>query len=263
MSLEGSHGAKLTRLIGVFLYFEKILANVKHLGRSAPEMGIRRPTIQGRHGSGHLAFADTYAGVMTATELLGEVLARARSMVGRSPEQVGDQTGVHGRTIRRLEDGESTRPRRTTLQTLAAFYGLDGEYLSLLARWSAEGSHGETLERLVFTQARAQLGEDFLDGLNEEEDGASLVAVAMRLARRGARSSPVKGAQSPSSAHAGSEPEELTRLVEALKGLDRRRRRAAAAVIIELRRAQIAEYALRRQGLLKARGDDAASDPKG
>jgi transcriptional regulator with XRE-family HTH domain len=186
---------------------------------------------------------------MTAARLLGEVLARAREMVGRSPEQVGDQTGVNGRTIRRLEDGGSRRPRRTTLQALAGFYGLDAEFLTLLAEWSAEGAEGEWLEGLVLGVARREIGEPAIAELDDGEEGNLLFAVTMRLSRR-------RGSLSGGSYHGGvslpsPEEEEVAGIVELIAGLDRRRRRMVIDLLMELRRGQAAEQTVRRRDRLR------------
>jgi len=192
---------------------------------------------------------------MTAARLLGEVLARAREMVGRSPEQVGDQTGVHGRTIRRLEDGSSRRPRRTTLQALAGFYGLDAEFLARLAEWSAAGAEGEWLHGLVIGEARTEIGEAAIAELDEEEQGDLLIAVAMRLSRRGGGSlsgGSLHGAANPASV----EEEEIAGLIELLTGLDRRRRRVVVGLLLELRRGQVAEQTVRRRDRLPIGPED-------
>lgn len=187
---------------------------------------------------------------MTAAKLLGEVLGRARETVGVSPERVGEQTGVNGRTIRRLEDGESRRPRRTTLQVLASFYGVDGEFLGQLAGWSASGAAGESLEQLVFARARKYLGEAVIADLDEQGEGDLLIAVALRLARHHLRG-PTPSARSLRAAGiAGSDHEEIADLVDALGGLNKRRRRIAGELIAELHRAQTAEQAIRRRDRL-------------
>lgn len=210
---------------------------------------------------------------MTAAELLGEVLARARATTERSPEQVGEQTGVHGRTIRRLEDGESERPRRTTLEALARFYGLDGDLLLRLAMWSSQGVGGVTLRRRLMDIAEAELGVGALDALVPAEDEGSeqgerefLVAATMRLARaRPGRSAQYGSGRKSFVSHALNQPgsglalsaaeqEELSQLVVALAGLDRRRRRLAMEVVGELRRAQQAERMLRRPRDVAAHG---------
>lgn len=180
---------------------------------------------------------------MTAARLLGEVLARAREMVGRSPEQVGDQTGVHGRTIRRLEDGNSRRPRRTTLQALAGFYGLDADFLIRLAGWSADGAEGEMLQRLVIEAARTEIGEPAIAELDEQEEGDLLVAVSMRLSRRNRGRSP----SGRSLSGGGIEEEEISSLVAVFTSLDRRRRRVVGEFLLELRRGQAAEQVMRRR----------------
>lgn len=184
---------------------------------------------------------------MTAARLLGEVLARARETVGRSPEQVGDQTGVHGRTIRRLEDGDSRRPRRTTLQALAGFYGLDAGFLTCLATWSAQGAEGEMLHRLVIEEARVEIGDAAIAELDEQEEGDLLIAISMRLSRRRARGSPSGRLSAGSATQGGIEEEEISSLVEVLTSLDRRRRRVAGDLLLELRRGQVAEQAVRRR----------------
>jgi hypothetical protein len=208
---------------------------------------------------------------MTAAQLLGEVLSRARETVGRSPEQVGEHTGVHGRTIRRLEDGESESPRRTTLRALGGFYGLRPEVLMQFAKWSSAGLKEEGLERELLTLAATELSPEELDSLDGEEHDR-LVAVAMRLSRARptsasrSRSAAAFGAYGTGKTHLvaltratsqelpASEQEELIGLVTALTALDRRRRRMATEFIDELRRSQMAERALRR------RGEDSPSD---
>jgi transcriptional regulator with XRE-family HTH domain len=226
---------------------------------------------------------------MTAPRLLGEVLAHARGTVGRSPEQVGEQTGVHGRTIRRLEDGESESPRRTTLQALARFYGLDGDFLIRLASWSSRGLEGPALERKLFEVAASELGSDALDALDADDGHDRAVVVAMRLARprpaRQAANRPLAGefgrghmhflasALSENDAAVGqftaAEQKELAELVVALAGLDRRRRRLVGALIIELRGAQLTDLTLRRRRDLAADGgaeplfEQPAAPPRG
>lgn len=195
-------------------------------------------------------FADPDGHVdVTAAKLLGEVLGRARETVGVSPERVGEQTGVNGRTIRRLEDGESRRPRRTTLQVLASFYGVDGEFLGQLAEWSASGAAGDSLEQLVFARARKYLGEAVIADLDEQEEGDLLITVALRLARHHLRG-PTPSARSLRAGVAGSDYEEIADLVDTLGGLSKRRRRIAGELIAELHRAQTAEQALRRRDRL-------------
>src|SRR5262245_47002803 len=68
--------------------------------------------------------------------VLGQVLAEARRLLGRSPEQVGEATGLAGRTIRRLESGLVLRPHRTTLEALADIYALDPHVLRQLVSWA-------------------------------------------------------------------------------------------------------------------------------
>jgi transcriptional regulator with XRE-family HTH domain len=201
------------------------------------------------------AFAKPRGGRMSAALLLGEILGRAREMVGRSPEQVGDQTGVHGRTIRRLEEGSSRRPRRTTLQVLAGFYGLDVEFLVRLSEWSADGIEGDLLRDLVLEEAREVIGEAAIAELDEGEEGDLLVAVTMRLSRRrgGNLSGGSPGGMSGS---ASLEEEELAGLLEHLAALDRRRRRMALDLLLELRQSQAAEQTARRRERLRGAPSD-------
>jgi transcriptional regulator with XRE-family HTH domain len=204
---------------------------------------------------------------MTAAELLGAVLERARATTGRSPEQVGEQTGIHGRTIRRLEDGESEKPRRTTLQALAGFYGLDGDVLVRLATWSSQGLGGGALRRRLTEMAEAELGADAVAALtsaegenDEDEEQEAAIAVTMRLARprpeRFGQFGTGRTHQIPRpfdesapalSALSQAEQDELSQLMVALSRLDRRRRRMVLAFTRELGSAQMADQLLRRR----------------
>jgi hypothetical protein len=56
-----------------------------------------------------------------------------------------------------LEEGESTRPRRTTLQALASFYGLNGEFLARLAAWSSRDLREDDLHDQPFALAATEL----------------------------------------------------------------------------------------------------------
>ncbi len=75
-----------------------------------------------------------------SADLIAHVLHEARLLVGESPEQVGGSVRVAGRTIRRLEEATSARPRDITLTTLAAYYGLDGDFLRWLVRRTLAGA---------------------------------------------------------------------------------------------------------------------------
>lgn len=116
----------------------------------------------------------------TARELLGQVLAEGRAQAERSPEAVAAVTGVAGRTVRRLEDAQST-PRAATLQALASFYGMDTNVLMTLSNW--DNLHGEELAGQLRELAVERLGASALDAAAEQED--ELGWLAMRLARSG------------------------------------------------------------------------------
>lgn len=195
---------------------------------------------------------------------------RARATVARSPEQVGAQTGVHGRTIRRLEAGESTRPRRTTLQALAGFYALNGELLTALGAWSAEGVSGDELRARIVDRARAALGAHATAAGSDADAGDELVVhLAMRLSRagRGQPASEDRSAGREGSAlafatemlrgPADAQREELTRLLEYVQVLDRPRARMLVALAREMHQAQTADR------ILAARRDRAGLPPRG
>lgn len=110
--------------------------------------------------------------------MLGEVLRRAREALGRSPEQVGAVTGIAGRTIRRLEAGESDRPRRVTLETLAGFYGLEPDALIGLADAPADRMAFLSMLRDQVASHTAPEVVEALEGLDDEP-----VELAMRWAR--------------------------------------------------------------------------------
>lgn len=190
---------------------------------------------------------------MTATELLGKVLSRARATVGRSPEQVGEQVGVSGRTIRRLEEGTSARPRRTTLQALASYYGLNREFLLALGDWSASRITAADVSDRVRDRAERELGAEVVQALGASRDDD--VELVMRLAR-GPQSGLVplnlpgsgrmqtaltllqtlKGPGAPWSSER--ERLEVLTAVGSLIALDKRRRRVVAELIEQLHEAQ-------------------------
>lgn len=193
---------------------------------------------------------------MTATELLGDVLIRARATVGRSPERVGEQVGVSGRTIRRLEEGTSTRPRRTTLQVLAGYYGLNPEFLVTLTTWSAQREHGPDVRSRLNERAVRELGLEVAESLLADADGER--ELAMRLARAPQAtllSSAVPGSGRAWTATAllqalgglggqGTNDRDRIELLSAVGGLvslDRRRRRLVAELIEQLGDVQAAD----------------------
>lgn len=115
----------------------------------------------------------------TPSQVLGQVLQRARDLLNRSPEQVGAMVGISGRTVRRLEVGEAERPRRVTLEALAGFYGLNPDFIAWLGEFPADAELlGDLRERV-----RESLGQGVVDALyGDEQEEAEL---AMRLARLG------------------------------------------------------------------------------
>ncbi len=165
--------------------------------------------------------------MVDARELLRFVLASARQTLDRSPEQVGAVVGVSGRTVRRLEDREErARPRRSTLQTLAAFYGLDAGFVVRLAQW----------DELAGDELAAELAELSGGELDGAQDG-ELRSLALRLARGG------PGAAGQLTGLAAGVPggQDVPGLVNAFIGLDRRRQLLAMALLEELAGAQAAE----------------------
>jgi hypothetical protein len=203
---------------------------------------------------------------VTSAQLLGEVLVRARATVARSPEQVGTQTGVHGRTIRRLEAGESLSPRRTTLQALAAFYALNSELLTSLGLWSKQGVADEELQELIVARAQEVLGADVTHSFDADADADELVVhLAMRLCRAGqrrdARQDAVTGREAAALAFVdgllrgppSSERDALTSLLSHVKALNRQRTMMLGALAREMHQAQTADRVLaerrRRSGL--------------
>lgn len=161
--------------------------------------------------TGHLSNKDASPSLST----LGQVLAEARSLLGKSPERVGSTTGLAGRTIRRLEAGQITRPHTTTLEALAAFYALDAEVLHRLVAWSDRDE------------------ASLLAGLQELDPTApsdlDVGQLAMRAARRGFEGSPTGDA-------APLDPE-LAAITEDFLALDRRRRAHVRLLLRDLRTA--------------------------
>lgn len=157
----------------------------------------------------------------TSLIALGRVLREARSLLGRSPEQVGRATSLTGRTIRRLEAAETHRPHASTLEALAAFYALDSGVLHQLVAWSPLD------QRAVIAQL-ALLDESAPDDFTVEQR-------AMRLARRG-----VAEKSAPPAEHA--DPE-VADVVEQFLALDRGRRTRARMLLRDLRTAADAERA--------------------
>jgi len=182
----------------------------------------------------------------TNTRVLGEVLRRAREALGRSPEQVGALVGVAGRTIRRLEAGESDRPRRVTLETLAGFYGLDPVAVSELAACPADPSD---LLAVLRDQVATRLTPETVMALDGADDEP------VELAMRWARSAPASASATDPDARyelvislirdlrrqAPAEYAEIIAAMADLASLDRGRRGIAAALLRELRLAQSSE----------------------
>lgn len=182
----------------------------------------------------------------TSQQVLGEALRRGREAVGRSPEQVGAIVGVAGRTIRRLEAGESERPRRVTLEGLAGFYGFDPRALWELA--DAPGDPPRILERLrdeVSTRTAPEVVEA-LEGVDDEP-----VELAMRWLRSrpaGGNGDDLDGAQEHVVAllnelrkNSAREHGDAVEALRMLASLDRSRRALALALLKDLRAAQDAE----------------------
>jgi transcriptional regulator with XRE-family HTH domain len=144
------------------------------------------------------------------------VLAEARALLGRSPEQVGAATGLSGRTIRRLERGLIRRPHTTTLETLADFYALDARVLHRLLGW-------------------AELdGDALLRELRRLDETAPTEFSAVQLAMRAAR----RGVDDGRGGDQGHHPDhEIAAIVEDFLALDRRRRTHLRFLLHDLRSA--------------------------
>lgn len=158
----------------------------------------------------------------TPRELVGQLLAEARSGLQRSPEQVATQIGLAGRTIRRLEEGDVGRPRVTTLETLCRHYALDADFLRDLLDWDERGA--ELVQRL------GAVYEERLDREAPSEDEMDPVALGMALARRSAR----RAERTPTIL--GGLPE-ANEILSGYERLDTRRRGLLRALLADLDRA--------------------------
>ena len=147
--------------------------------------------------------------------VLGQVLAEARHLTGRSPEQVAGATGLSGRTVRRLEMGAITQPHRTTLEVLAEFYALDRALLRQLVEWR------DLDERALLRALRE------LDG-GQSAAEFPLEQLAMRVARRGV-------AREAQTTREWPRDPELSTLAEDFLALDRRRQLLARVLLHDLR----------------------------
>jgi transcriptional regulator with XRE-family HTH domain len=150
----------------------------------------------------------------SALRVLGQILAQARALVGRSPEQVGAATGLSGKTIRRLEAGLIIRPHTTTLEALANFYALDADVLHQLVLW-------RDLDEDNLLEALRPLDDTAPDTLDTAQ-------LAMRSARRGFEAT--RGHVE----RALSDPE-IDELVENFLALDQRRRTYVRLLVRDLR----------------------------
>lgn len=74
------------------------------------------------------------AGELGESEAFGEVLRRLRVRAGLTQDELAENSGVSERTIRRLETGNRTNPRMTTVQELARALPLRPEELEQLFR---------------------------------------------------------------------------------------------------------------------------------
>ena len=148
--------------------------------------------------------------------VLGRVLAEARALIGRSPEQVGEATHLSGRTIRRLERGQIARPHRSTLAALAHFYALDATLLQQLVAW------------VQFDPA------SLLEALRHLDEGAPAEMGAVELAMRAARRGVDAGSRGPGGLHP--DPE-VASIIENFLALDRRRRTHVRLLLTDLRHA--------------------------
>jgi transcriptional regulator with XRE-family HTH domain len=174
----------------------------------------------------------------TAGRLLGQILCEGRQGVGRSPERVEDVTGVSGRTVRRLEEGATSRPRAVTLESLASFYGLDPGFLRQLAAW--KDTTGDELDVRLRDLAVERFGEAAEVITDDVED--PLLWLGMRLARAGRRATPSAWGMGrlhpPVATDSGTDLTELEELLADLGRLDRRRMVLVRELVRELRVAQ-------------------------
>ena len=182
----------------------------------------------------------------TARTLLGRMLQEGREVAGRSPEAVATVTGISGKTIRRLEEGETARPRPVTLDSLAGFYALDAAFLRQLAEWDELA--GEELSGGVRELAVARLGPLAPETAAEADD--PLLWLAMRLGTAGA-SRPREEANGsgrgellwglPGTRLADVDARtraQMTALLEDLLALDPRRRELVTELVADMRAAQ-------------------------
>jgi transcriptional regulator with XRE-family HTH domain len=153
---------------------------------------------------------------ITPVDVLGHVVREGRMFLGESPEQVGGAIGVSGRTIRRLEEAASNRPRDITLRTLASYYGMSPDFFRWIVRENASGD--ELVERL---RHRAELA-----GLQQVDDTMEL---ALMLARHRPAARPTR------------EEAALEALQFDVALLNDRRRRLVRQFVDELRLAQSEE----------------------
>jgi transcriptional regulator with XRE-family HTH domain len=162
----------------------------------------------------------------TARSLLAYVFAEARGMLERSPEQVGASLGMSGRTLRRLESpADEQKPRRSTLQTLAGFYGLDTRFVLALSEWDdAAGS------------ALAERVAELADESRVPDSVETLRALALRLARGSSLRLPGDPNQQLLVPLGAGVPgaEDVPALVDAFVSLDRRRQRLVMTLTDEL-----------------------------
>ncbi len=176
----------------------------------------------------------------TARRLLGRLLSEGREGVGRSPERVEDVTGVSGRTVRRLEEGTTLRPRLVTVESLANFYGLDPDFVRQLVVWG--DIEGDELDRRIGDLAAERFGDAARDVAGDVDDPVPWLA--MRLARAGRRTgTPAWGTGrvhplAALAANSGIEFPELDELLSDLERLDRRRIQLVRELVRELRVAQ-------------------------
>src|SRR5215470_4921771 len=64
----------------------------------------------------------------------GELIRRCRVAAGLTQEELSDRADISVRTVRNLEHGRVRRPRRSTVELLAAALGLDHGATARLAR---------------------------------------------------------------------------------------------------------------------------------